>query len=246
MIPQAAEEIKVPMKKMGTMMTVSVILAVLFYTMVVLSIGYIFNPLDICNSMQTTGLVTADAMAKAFNSSVMADVLVVGGLCGIVTSWNSFLIGGSRALYSMAESYMIPVKFAKLHDKYRSPVNALLLVGAFSVIAPFLGRTMLVWIVNVANFGCCLAYCMVALSFVVLRKKEPDMERPYRIKHYKVVGIIAVLMTGIMCAMYLIPGTGCTLIGEEWIIVGGWSALGLVFFIWSKMKYKKLFGSNID
>ena len=38
----------------------------------------------------------------------MAKVIIVGGMCGIVTSWNSFMIGGSRALYSMAESYMVP------------------------------------------------------------------------------------------------------------------------------------------
>ena len=41
------------------------------------------------------GLVTADAMAVAFGSSIMAKVLIIGGLCGIITSWNSFLIGGS-------------------------------------------------------------------------------------------------------------------------------------------------------
>ncbi len=44
----------------------------------------------------------------------MAKVIIVGGMCGIVTSWNSFMLGGSRAMYSMAESYMIPKFFAKL------------------------------------------------------------------------------------------------------------------------------------
>ena len=87
----------------------------------------------------------------------MSKVLIAGGMCGIITSWNSFLIGGSRAMYSMAESYMIPRPFSKLHKKHKTPVNALLLIGGLSVAAPFLGRKMLVWIVDAGNFGCCLA-----------------------------------------------------------------------------------------
>ena len=89
----------------------------------ILSVGYVLNPAEIALSQSTTGLVTADAMAKAFGTSVMAKVIIVGGMCGIVTSWNSFMIGGSRALYSMAESYMIPKVFAKLHTKHKTPVS---------------------------------------------------------------------------------------------------------------------------
>ena len=67
---------------------------------------------------------------RLFTRKVMAKVIIVGGMCGIVTSWNSFLLGGSRAMYSMAESYMIPKFFAKLHPKHKTPVNALILIGA--------------------------------------------------------------------------------------------------------------------
>ena len=135
------------------------------------------------------------AMAKAFGTSVMAKVIIVGGMCGIVTSWNSFMIGGSRALYSMAESYMVPKVFAKLHPKHKTPVNALILIGILTMIAPFAGRVMMVWICDAGNFGCCLAYCMVSLSFLILRKKEPDMPRPYRVPAYKFVGTMAVILS---------------------------------------------------
>lgn len=244
-IPQAAEEIKVPLKKMGKLLVLSLILAVFFYTMIVLSVGYVLNMDEIKASMETTGLVTADAMKKAFGSGAMANVLIIGGMCGIVTSWNSFLIGGSRAIYSMADSYMVPRIFAKLHPKYKTPVNALLLVGILSVIAPLFGRVMLVWIVDAANFACCLAYCMVSISFLVLRKKEPDMVRPYKVRNHKLVGVIAIIMSGIMALMYVIPGTGCTLIWQEWIIVGGWTLLGVAFAIHSRHKYKELFATHV-
>lgn len=246
-IPQAAEEINVPLKKLGKMMILSIIMAVSFYVLVVLAVGYVMNAEQIKTSMlSATGLVTADAMGIAFNTANMAKVLIIGGLCGIVTSWNSFLIGGSRALYSMSVSYMLPRKFAVLHEKYNTPVNALLLIGALSVIAPFFGRSMLIWIVDAGNFACCFAYCIVSLSFIVLRKKEADMKRPYKVKHYKFVGAVAVIMSGAMSAMYIIPETNCTLVWQEWVIIGGWILLGIIMAYISKKKYDDKFANLIE
>lgn len=246
-IPQAAEEINVPLKKLGKMMILSIIMAVSFYVLVVLAVGYVMNAGQIKTSMSSaTGLVTADAMGVAFNNANMAKVLIIGGLCGIVTSWNSFLIGGSRALYSMSVSYMLPRKFAVLHKKYNTPVNSLLLIGALSVISPFFGRSMLVWIVDAGNFACCFAYCIVSLSFIVLRRKEADMRRPYKVKHYKFVGIVAVIMSGTMSTMYIIPETNCTLVWQEWIIVGGWILLGIIMAYISKKKYGDKFANLIE
>ena len=207
-IPQAAEEIDVDLKKIGRILILSIVMAVAFYALIVMGVGYMMSPGEIEASMAGSGLVTADAMAKAFNSTVMAKVLIIGGMCGIVTSWNSFLMGGSRALYSMAESYMIPKCFSKLHPEYKTPINALYLVGALTMIAPFAGRKMLVWIVDAGNFGCCVAYCLVAVSFMILRKKEPGLARPYKVPAYKFVGTMAVLMSGFMVVCYMVPASG--------------------------------------
>ncbi len=245
-IPQAAEEINVPLKKIGKMLILSVVLAVIFYALVILAVGYVLNADAISASEAGTGLVTADAMAKAFKTSVMAKVIIVGGMCGIITSWNSFMIGGSRAMYSMAESYMIPPFFAKLHKKYKTPINSLFLIGILTMIAPLAGRKMMVWICDAGNFGCCLAYCMVSISFLILRKKEPNMPRPYRVPAYKFVGTMAVLMSGFMVLMYCIPGSGGNLVWQEWIMVGGWTLLGVVFYIICKKKYKESFGILVE
>ena len=245
-IPQAAEEINVPPKKIGNILILSVVLAVIFYAFVIIAVGFVMNPGDIIASQEATGLVTADAMAAAFNTKIMAKVIIVGGMCGIVTSWNSFLLGGSRAMYSMAESYMIPKFFAKLHPKHKTPVNALILIGILTMLAPFAGRKMLVWISDASNFGCCFAYCMVALSFMILRKKEPDMPRPYKVPCYKFFGTMAVIMSGFMVAMYCIPGSGGNLILQEWLMVLGWSALGVVFYVVCKVKYKESFGTLVE
>lgn len=241
-IPQVAEEINIPLKKVARVLLLSIICAVTFYGLVVFAVGYALNSQNILDSMKGSGLVTATAMEKVFNSTVMAKVLIIGGLCGVITSWNSFLIGGSRAIFSMAESRMLPGRFASLHPKYKTPVNALLLIGLLSLAAPFFGRTMLIWISDAASFACCLAYCMVAISFIILRKKEPDLERPFKVKHYKFLGISASILSGFMVLLYLIPGSGCTLTFEEWIMVGGWVILGLIFYAMCKNHYKEKFG----
>ena len=245
-IPQAAEEINVPAKKIGSILILSVVLAVVFYALVIVAVGLVMGPQAIVDSEQATGLVTADAMAAAFNAKIMAKVIIVGGMCGIVTSWNSFLLGGSRAMYSMAESYMIPKFFAKLHPKHKTPINSLILIGVLTMLAPFAGRKMLVWISDAGNFGCCVAYCMVALSFIILRKKKPDMPRPYKVPAYKFFGTMAVIMSGFMVTMYCIPGSGGSLIAQEWGIVLAWCALGVVFFVFCKKKYKESFGTLVE
>ena len=241
-IPQVAEEINIPLKKISRVLLLSIICAVTFYGLVVFAVGYALNSTEISDAMQGSGLVTATAMEKVFNSTVMAKVLIVGGLCGVITSWNSFLIGGSRAIFSMAESRMIPGRFSVLNKKHRTPVNALLLIGVLSLAAPFFGRTMLVWISDAASFACCLAYCMVSMSFVILRKKEPDLYRPFLVKHYKLVGIVASVLSGLMVVLYLIPSSGSSLTVQEWIIVGGWTILGVIFYIICKRHYGDKFG----
>ena len=243
-IPQVAEEIKIPLKKVGRLMLLSIVLAVLFYGLVVFAVGYVMTEQDISVSVESNGLVTADAMAKAFSSEIMAKILIIGGICGILTSWNSFMIGGSRALFSMAEAHMIPEIFAKLNKKHKTPTNALLLVGALSIASLFLGRSALVWISDIASFACCIAYCMVAASFLVLRKKEPQLERPYKVKRYMAVGLIATVMAAIMVLLYLIPGSGCTLVPQEWAIAVGWVVLGASMLIYAKRKYGDRFGKD--
>lgn len=230
-IPQAAEEIKIPLKRIGRIMILSIILAVAFYSLIVFSVGYIMNQEQIILATQGTSLVTATAMEKAFNSTVMAKILIIGGLCGIVTSWNSFIIGGSRILFSMAESNMLPRIFAKTHHSFKTPIVSLYFLGIISIISVFFGQVMLTWVVNAANFACCIAYGIVSYSFIILRKKMPDLHRPYRINHGIFIGTIAVLMSGFMSLLYVIPGTQCSFIWQEWGIVASWIIIGSIMKI---------------
>lgn len=245
-IPQAAEEINVPLKKLGRLMVLSIGLAVIFYAMVVVAIGYMLTPEQVDASMKATGMVTADAFAAAFNNMALTKVLIIGGLCGIVTTWNSFLIGGSRLMFSMAQSKMLPGRFSKLHPEYKTPYLAILFLGILSMLAPLFGRVMLVWIVDAANFACCLAYFMVAISFLRLRKTKPNLPRPYRVSNGRTIGMLAAVMAGFMAFMYILPTTSCALVWQEWIIVGGWAIIGVLLAISAKKVYGDKFCSGME
>ena len=232
-IPQAAEEINVPFKKIGKIMILSIVMAVIWYIMIIIAVSMVMTK----SQLDTSTLVTADAMKNAFFGSEMAaKVVIIGGMAGIVTSWNSFFMGGSRAIYSLAESKMLPGFLSKLHPKYKTPTNAILLIGVISVVAPFFGRAMMVWLTDAGSFGVVVAYVLVSMSFLVLRFREPDMIRPYKVKCGKIIGGIAVLLSGFMMLLYL-PGMPSGLVKEELIMVGAWTVLGIIFYSIAKLKY---------
>lgn len=245
-IPQAAEEIKVPLQRIGRVMILSIVMAVVWYVAIILAVSLAMN----ANEMKSANLITADAMKKLFNNSSMAgNVVLIGGMAGILSSWNSFFIGGSRAIFALSETKLIPEVFSKLHPKFKTPYVSILLVGTLSFIAPFFGKEMLTWLTNAGSFGAVLAYFFVAVSFILLRKYEPELPRPYKVRYPRLVGTMAILLTGGMLILY-IPGlpSGFTL--PEFIIVGSWMALGAICYtisisLWKKKGYsdEKLFGN---
>jgi amino acid transporter len=179
-------------------------------------------------ALQDTELASADAMGNLFGSGIFSDILILGGVAGILTSWNGFLIGASRIIYAMAESGMLPTWLAKVHPRFRTPSNAILLVGALSLISPFFGESALVWLVNAGGLGIVIAYLLVAISFLILRRREPEMERPFRAGRGSIIGIIAVVLSLGFASQYM-PGMPSGLGVPEWIIVGIWTVVGLIF-----------------
>jgi len=226
-IPQSAEEINLPFKQIGKLVVVSVLAAAAFYILVMLTIGSSL-PQDV---LAESELSAGDGMAALWSSKTMGDVLVVGGIAGILTSWNGFMLGASRLLYAMATSGMVPNWFAKLHPTYRTPSNAILFVGALSILAPLFGRQMLVWLVDAGGFVIVVAFFFVAVTFVVLRYREPEMERPFRVVGGRGVGTAAAGLTLALGILFM-PGMPAALVWPyEWLILIAWWGLGLVLVL---------------
>lgn len=225
-IPQSAEEIDLPPAQIGKLLVFSVSLAAAWYIAISLAVGSSLNTDEIANS----GAATADAMANVWDSQMMGNLMILAGVGGILTSWNAFIIGGSRVLYALAETGMIPKVFARVHPKYKTPYVAILFIGLLSCISPFFGRTILVWLVDAGSFMVVIAYGMVAFAFLKLRYSEPEMPRPFRVAQGKFVGVLALILSVGLGCLYL-PGSPAALIWPyEWLMVLGGAVLGAAFY----------------
>lgn len=232
-IPQAAEETTLPIKIIGKLMIFSILIAVFWYCLIIFAVSMLMDRASIMDA----DLCTAEALASAWGSygGFASVVVVVGGIAGIMSSWNAFLVAGSRVLFAMSENNMLPRFFSKIHPKYKTPSNAILFLGSISCLAPLFGKVMMTWISNAASMATIVAYGFVVLSFLVLRKKEPDMERPYRVPAGKAVGTVGIVLVIGMFILYL-PGMPSGLQISEWCIIGLWTLLGLCMYKYSRRR----------
>ncbi|MCB6994656.1 APC family permease [bacterium 210820-DFI.6.37] len=234
-IPQAAEEMNMPLNKIGKVMVIAISMAAAWYMIMILGVA-LSGPQAIRDGFvnDPNSVPVADLFAYALGHPVFGKLMIIAAMCGILTSWNGFIVGASRVIFSMARAHMLPAVFGKVHPKYGAPTAAVLLVGVITVLSPLLGKSALVWFVDAAAFGTVVAYFMVSLSFLILRQKEPGLERPFRVKGGMVVGIIAVLVALFMASLYLPIYSPAPLTPIEWALVGGWIILGIILFIANK------------
>jgi len=91
------------------------------------------------------------------------------------------------------------------------------------------------WVSNapIADIALVVAWFLVVVSFLVLRYREPEMDRPYKVPGGSVVGIVAFVLTAIFISLYLPGGQSALLWPYEWLIVLGWCVLGVVLYVFS-------------
>ena len=228
-IPQSAEEVNVPARKIGRLVIISVAMATIWYIMVVVTTSSAMGG----DELAQADIAVADAFGSLFNSQLMANILIAGGIAGILTSWNSLMLGASRLVYSMARTGMLPAWFGQLHPKYRTPANALYFIGGLSLLAPFFGENMLTWLVDSGAPSIIIAYFMVSVIFIVLRRRDPGMDRPLRIggkgRGGELIGWTATVLTGALFSVYL-PGMPSALDWQPWLIFAIWWGIGALFF----------------
>lgn len=234
-IPQAAEEMNMPLNKIGKVMIIAISMAAAWYMIMILGVG-LSAPEAIRDGFinDPNAVPVANCFAYALGHPVFGKLMIIAAMCGILTSWNGFIVGASRVIFSMARAHMLPAIFGKVHPKYGSPTAAVLLVGIITILSPMLGKSALVWFVDAAAFGTVVAYLMVSLSFLVIRVKEPELDRPFKVKGGMIVGICAVLVALFMATLYLPIYSPTPLTPIEWALVGGWLILGVIFFIANK------------
>lgn len=231
-IPQISAEVKSPPHLIGRILIGSIVVTVIFYVLIAFGVSMGLTEAQI----EGSSLATADAMRVMFDSQFMANIIVIAGVAGIITSWNAFIIGGSRILYAMSIRSMIPKWFSRIHPKYNTPVNAILFLGMLGVVAPLLGHASLNWFVNAGGIGIVLGYLLVSITFLKLRKTEPELNRPFSIKKWKIIGSIAIILSILFILLYMPFSPSALMWPMEWFIVIGWYLVGFIFFVMGKEK----------
>jgi APA family basic amino acid/polyamine antiporter len=229
-IPQTAEEVRIPFRAVGRLILLSIGMAFLWYVLVQWTVGVTLD----AGALAGRELATADAMSVVYGSAWGGRILVFGGLMGILTSWNAFFIGASRLLFAMGRGGMLPSVFARLHPRHESPVAAVALVTTFSLLAPFFGRPALVWLADAGSLAAVLGYLLVVVAFLRMRRLYPDLPRPYRVPAPRLVGALALLATLFFLSLYL-PGSPSSLKWpQEWVIILVWVLLGAFLALWTR------------
>jgi amino acid transporter len=231
-IPQSAEEIDLPPNKIGRLLVISVACAVGWYVLIAFAVG-----LGLTSEQQASSeMATADAARALWQQPWAGTLLVLGGIGGILTSWNAFIVGGSRVLYALAHSGHVPAVFGKLHPTYKTPWVGIATIGVLSMIAPLFGKTILVWLINSGSFATTIAFLFVAISFLVLRHREPEMPRPFKVSHPRLVGYGAVTLSLGLIAAFLPWSDSSLQWPEEWLTIVVWSTLGILLLIRYELK----------
>ena len=123
------------------------------------------------------------------------------GLFGLIASFHGNTIGYSRQIYALARSGYLPDFLAEVNQKYRTPHWALIIGGMVGFVAIFSGRTEQIIIMSV--LGAIVMYVVSMISLFVLRKKEPNLARPYKAPFYPIFPFIALFLS-VICMVAIV------------------------------------------
>ncbi len=176
-----------------------------------------------------TGMVKYDqidtgaGVSMAFHSIGMpwAEVLVaIAGVAGITSVLLVMMLSGPRVFLAMARDGMVPQKFfAAVHPRFRTPWKNTILIGAFVAIAT--GFLPINALLQMTNIGTLFAFAIVCAAVLVMRRTNPQAERPFRCPWVPVVPVL-----GILCCFVLM----LSLPTANWWRLFGWMAIGLVIY----------------
>ena len=147
-------------------------------------------------------------------------IITLGALAGLTSVMLVMLLGQTRVLYSMANDGLLPKKFfAAIHPKWRTPWKNTILVGLLAAVVGSL--VPIDDIGKMVNIGTLLAFVIVCIAVIMLRRTNPDQPRPFRTPWVPLVPILGVIFNGYM--MYRLGWI-------NWARLIIWLAIGLVVY----------------
>ena len=175
------------------------------------------------NYKEMTPTAIYDAMS-GIGFGWLSTGVIVGILCGYTSVILVMLLGQSRVFYSMSRDGLLPSVFCDVHPKFLTPWKSNVLLMVF--VSLFSGFIPLSSLGNMTSIGTLLAFVIVCIGIMVMRRTNPDTPRPYRTPLVPVVPILGILVCFAMMA---------SLDEATWIRLVVWLIIGFViYFSWSR------------
>lgn len=134
---------------------------------------------------------------KAIFGPIGGTIITLGACVSIFGALNGGIMSYPRVSYAMANNRLMFPAFGKLHEKYNTPYVPTLFICLLSLIFVWTGTFGVLLGINV--FAGRILECFVCLSLLVLRKKQPNLERPLKMPGYPVTTILAIVITAAIC-----------------------------------------------
>ena len=230
-IPQASEEYAFSNKKTKTLLVSSISVAALMYMIMNIATAVVapWQQYIIDNKAWPTG-AAVEALVGTFGLILLA----IAMLCGIVSGLNAFYLAGSRLLYSMSIAEAIPSFFGKLDPKHHVPRNAIIFMMALAIIAPFFGREVLGWLVDMTAVGADMGFTYTTAAAFVMAKRAGD-------KKQMVVSAFGCGFAIFFICLLVLPFAPGFLSPQAWALLFVWLGMGAIFFA---IKHKTYYAST--
>lgn len=222
-VSTAAQEARNPRRDMPIGILGSLVICTILYILV---------------SFVLTGLVNYRALNVADPVALGIDVtgfplgsLLVkfGAVLGLFTVMIVLLLGQSRIFYSMSRDGLLWPWASRIHPRFRTPWISNILVGSIVAFLPAL--LPISRLAELVNMGTLLAFTIVCAGVLILRRRYPDLERPFRTPLVPYVPIL-----GILSALYLLIKLPLI----TWEVLVAWLIVGLVIFFMYGRRHSKV------
>ncbi len=225
-IPQAAEEYSFSHKAALGLMIAAILVGGLIYCAVVFITSVVnpWSPMLASNPDWATGEMVMKSIGY-----IGVIFIGIAMLCAVVASMNGFYIASSRLLYSMAYADALPQKFAHLTPQ-GTPKNGIFFMMILALIAPWFGRQVLAWIVDMTCVGAAMGFTYTCASAAKVAKRDGDKGQMW-------ISILGVAVASIFLIITFVPGMPGFLSTPSFIILGIWSVIGIIFYLSIRKRY---------
>jgi APA family basic amino acid/polyamine antiporter len=224
----AAEEAKNP----GRDMPFGIIMSLIICTVLYIIMAVVMTGMAAWNKLGTPEpMITALALAEGSPRLLMISRLIVS--LGAVIAMSSvllvFQLGQPRIFMSMARDGLLPPFLARVHPRYKTPYVGTIITGVF--VAFFAAFANIAEVVELTNIGTLFAFVAVSAGVLVLRRKEPNRARPFRVPWVPLTPAISI----VACTYLMLQLPRVT-----WIFFGLWLVLGMVIYLLYGMRHSRL------